>query len=143
GPQSSLEGGRRLTLALQPRRCGGAAIGLVLLVLGTACADDTTVTTGPGMDTESSTGGTDTVPSTATLVTSLDTTDSAGTAEGTSSDGDATDSLDSSGTSTSTTGETETETDGTTGDEVIPGQTVGQLVTAGTRSTSTSYTLVY
>ncbi|MCX4242574.1 hypothetical protein [Paraliomyxa miuraensis] len=95
-------------------------IGVVLGGLG--CGDDTTMsTTGlSGMPTS----GED---STATLTT-FDATDS-------SSSGVA-DSTESA-SSGSTTG------DDTTGGEPIPGQTASQLVTAGQRSSSAGYSVVY
>jgi hypothetical protein len=110
---------------------------LAAVLVGSACGDDTAVTTvGPG-DTESTTG-TDTTPSTVTITT-LDTT-----TEGSSTDiADSTASSGSSGADTTTTGEDSTSDDTTTGGEAIPGQSISQLVSAGERSSSRNYTLVY
>ena len=110
-----------------------------MLLVVAACGDDTAVTTSPGVDTESTSSGTDTLPSTVTLVTTVDTTDSADATGTSTTTGEDTSSSSSRSTGESSTGETDT----TTGGEVAPGQSNSQLVTAGTRSTSPSYTLVY
>jgi hypothetical protein len=112
---------------------------LAAVLGGSACGDDTTVTTA-GLDSESTTG-TDTVPSTITITT-LDTT----TTEGSSTAVvDSTEGATSIGTDSTTTGDDTTSTgdDTTTGEPASPGQTVNQLVSAGERSSSPNYTLVY
>jgi hypothetical protein len=112
---------------------------LAAVLGGSACGDDTTVTTA-GLDSESTTG-TDTVPSTITITT-LDTT----TTEGSSTAVvDSTEGATSIGTDSTTTGDDTTTTgdDTTTGGPASPGQSVNQLVSAGERSSSPNYTLVY
>jgi hypothetical protein len=109
----------------------------MLLGLGVgACADDI-----PAVPTtESETGtttGSDTLPppdGTTTTTTGVDTTETASTTE----------TVDSTATTTGSTGSTSTgETEGTTGEPTLPGHTVSQLVSAGTRTASRSYTLVH
>jgi hypothetical protein len=100
---------------------------LVVMLVGSACADDTPATTivfGDGTTT-TSTGGTDS-PST-TTTSGVDTTETAPV----TSSGDT------------STGETTGDTDTTTGGEqALPGRSMSQLVGAGVRSTSASYVLV-
>lgn len=105
---------------------------LLLAVLwGPACGDDTTVTPTTS-DAETTSTGTDTLTPAGTSTSGADTTEtaSAGTT-GTSSTGDSTGS--------STSGETES----TTGEPAVSGRTMSQLVSAGTRTSSRSYTLVH
>jgi len=107
-----------------PRRWRSTALVLAVISTGSACADDTPATTIDFGDGTSTAGGLD-------PTTSLTGIDSTETEPGTSS-------------VTGTTGETGTETSTTTGDvERLPGQTVSQLVTAGERSTSQTYVLVF
>jgi hypothetical protein len=102
---------------------------VVAMVAG--CGDDTTVTP---PDTTGTTGDSETSPVTFSMT---DTTEGSTTAI-----------ADDTGTSTSTgsTGPDDTTTTGddtTTGGEVAPGQTMNQLVSAGERSSSPNFTLVY
>jgi hypothetical protein len=109
------------------RRTHGWPVLLSLVLLaGSGCADDTpSATTNPF-----GTGGEDTSPLTFSMTDSTD--------------GATTDVADDTATGTSTTGpEPTTGEDTTTGGEAIPGQTMNQLVSAGERSTSRSYVLVY
>lgn len=106
----------------------------LVVAMGAGCGDDTTVTTdGP-------TDGTSTGPDTVSITFSMDTTESSttvvadDTADGTSSTG-------STGPDdTTTTGEDDTTT---TGGEVLPSRSMNQLVSAGERTSSRNYTLVY
>jgi hypothetical protein len=105
-----------------PRRWSSAALALAVISMGSACADDapaTTIDFGDG----TATAGSDPT----TSLTGVDSTE----------DGPGT------GTGTATAGETETTSATTGGMEVAPGQTASQLVTAGDRSTSRSYVLVF
>jgi hypothetical protein len=101
-----------------------------------ACADDIPAVPRTESETGTSTGG-DTLPPPDGTTTS-GTTESASTTE--VADSTATGSSGSSGSSGSTsTGETES----TTSEPALPGHTVSQLVSAGTRTASRSYTLVH
>lgn len=116
------------------RRAHGWPVLLSLVVAIGACGDDNAVTSDSRGDTST---GTETSSVTFSMsdTTEASTTavaDSTATGTGTSSTGPA-------DTSTSTTGDTDT----TTGGAAIPGQTMNQLVTAGERTSSTNYTLVY
>lgn len=115
-----------MTVRQRPRSCRGAALLLSALLGAAACGDD--AVTPPPADTETSTSdGTVTGPSATTSSTSgADTT--AASASGTGS---------ATGTST---GDTEGTT---TGGEALPGQTMSQLVSSGTRASSRSFTLVH
>lgn len=118
------------------QRWRGTSALLLAVLLGTAgCADDTPVI--PPQDTETgggtSSSGTDGEPPTGSSTAVVDSTDTASGTGGSSSSSGA----DSTGSSS--TGETE----GTTGEPVIAGRTMSQLVTAGTRTSSRSYTLVH
>lgn len=98
-----------------------------MLSMGSACADDTPATTIDFGDGGSTTAGVD-------LTTSPTGVDSTAT-EGIAS---------ASGTAGSTTaGETEGETTTTGGPAALPGRSVGQIVSAGNRSTSQSYQLSF
>jgi hypothetical protein len=116
-------------------RCSGPALLLALLLGAAACNDDDAVTP-PSQDTETgaatSTGATTSV---GTTTSGADTTESA-SAGGT---GSTSTSSDSGSSGSSSTGESES----TTGEAVEPGRTVSQLVSAGTRTSSPSYTLVH
>jgi hypothetical protein len=109
-----------------PRRWSSTALALAVISMGSACADDTPATTIDFGDGTSSTAGT----SPTTSVTEPDST---------ATDGGATDSA----TGTATAGDTEDTATTTGGVEAFPGQTVSQLVTAGERSTSRTYVLVF
>jgi len=121
----------------QTRRRHGLPVLLSLVVaLGAACSDDIPVAPEPtgtstGIDTSPLTFTMDSTGSTTAVV---DDTASGGT----SSTGSTGPTVDDTATTTDDTTSTST-----TGDEVLPGQTMNQLVTAGERSTSPSYTLVY
>ncbi len=106
------------------RRRGRSAILSVAVLVGLACGDDATVATGGPADSDSTTGG---MTSTITLTTADSTENPTG---------DATDTA-STGPDPTTTG------DDTTGGNAIPGQTINQLVSAGERTASDNYTLVY
>jgi hypothetical protein len=117
----------------RPRHGWPVLLSLVV-AMGTACGDDNAVTTEGPQSTSS-----DTTDSSPITFTSTDTT------EGTTVVADDTAS---GGTSTTgATGPDDTTTTGedttTTGGEVAPGQTLNQLVSAGERTSSRSYTLVY
>lgn len=100
---------------------------VVVVAMAAGCADDNAVATTEPVDTT----GTESSPITFSM---SDT--SAGTTEVADDTG--------TGTSTTTTGDTSTTGDDTTtGGEAIPGQTVSQLVSAGERTSSRAYTLVY
>lgn len=110
------------------------AVVLLLAVLwGPACADDSPVTpTTSDADSTTSTG-VDTQPPPLDTTSGVDTTETA-SASGSSD----------SGTTSDSTGSTSTgETEGTTGEPAVPGRTMSQLVSAGTRTASRSYTLVH
>lgn len=99
------------------------------MLAGPACADDTPATTidfgGPTTSGGSATG------SSSSGTAGVDTTESAGG------------SISGTGSS-STTSDSTSDTDATTtGGQALPGQTMSQLVTAGTRASSRSYQLVY
>jgi hypothetical protein len=105
----------------------------LVVAMGAGCGDDTSVTPGTG---DSTTGGSDTSPITVTFTTS----DSTGTTEVVDSTATGTDSTGPTDTTT-TSGDTDTDTD--TGPLPATGQTMNQLVSAGERSSSPNYTLVY
>jgi hypothetical protein len=109
----------------------------LVVAMGAGCGDDNAVTSEgpPGTTTDT----TDASPITFSM------TDSTG-----SNTTEVADDTASGGTSsstgptvddTTTTGDDTTTT--TTGGEVIPGQTMNQLVSAGERTSSSNYTLVY
>src|SRR5262245_34524452 len=100
--------------------------------MGIGCGDDNAVT--PGEVTSASVTDSDATP----ITFSMDSTSGSTTvvADDTASGG--TSSTGPTDTTTTTTGDTTT-----TGGEAIPGQTVSQLVSAGERSTSPNYALVY
>jgi hypothetical protein len=105
------------------RRWNGAVLALAVISMISACADDTPATTIDFGEGGSTTLGPD-------PTTSLGGVDSTAAEPG-------------SGTGTSTAGETEDTTATSGGVEVLPGQTASQLVSAGGRSTSRSYVLLY
>jgi hypothetical protein len=105
------------------RRWNGAALALAVISMISACADDTPATTIDFGD-----GGSTT--------TALDPTTSLGGVDSTAAEP-------GSGTGTDTASGTEDTTATSGGVEVLPGQTASQLVSAGGRSTSQSYTLLY
>jgi hypothetical protein len=116
-------------------RRGASALLLAVLLGAAACSDDIPVI--PPQDTETggtSSSGTDTNPPVGSSTAVVDSTD---TASGTGDSGASSSGADSTGSSS--TGETE----GTTGEPVIAGRTVSQLVNAGTRTSSRNYTLVH
>jgi hypothetical protein len=109
----------------------------LVVAMGTGCADDNAVTTDTRGDSTTTGDTTETTP--VTFTTTLDTTGSTTVvADDTASGGSTSSSTGPTVDDTTTTGD---ET--TTGEEVIPGQTMNQLVSAGERSTSPNYTLVY
>jgi hypothetical protein len=108
----------------------------LVVTLAAGCADDSPVTPDTRGDT-TTTGDTDTSPITFANTTGT-TVVADETASGTDSSGPGTSSTGSTGPADSTTGD-----DTTTGGPATPGQTVNQLVSAGERTSSTSYTLVY
>ena len=119
------------------RRTHGWPVLLSLVVaMGTGCADDIPVA--PGGD--STTGDTTETPP-ITITTTLDTGNTTEVADDTASGG--TSSTSSTGPTVDDTTTTGEDTSSTTGEEVIPGQTMNQLVSAGERSSSPNYTLVY
>lgn len=95
-----------------------------MLLAMAACGDD--AVTPPPADTETSTSDV--------------TTTGSPPAETTTSGADTTESASASATGTSTT---TGETGSTTGEEALPGRTMSQLVSSGTRTSSRSYTLVH
>ena len=107
-----------------PTRWSSTALALAVISMGSACADDTPATTIDFGDGTAATAGSDST----TSLTSVDST---------ATDGVATEAA----TGTGTAGDTEATTTG--GVEALPGQTVSQLVTAGERSTSRTYVLVF
>lgn len=119
----------------RPRHGWPVLLSLVV-ALGTGCADDSPVTPDTRGDT-TTTGDSETSP-----ITFADTTGTTvvadETASGTGSTGPGTSSTGSTGPADSTTGD-----DTTTGGPAAPGQTMNQLVSAGERTSSTNYTLVY
>jgi hypothetical protein len=117
-------------------RRGASALLLAVLLGAAACSDDIPVI--PPQDTETggtSSSGTDTNPPVGSSTAVVDSTD---TASG-SGDSGASSSSGADSTGSSSTGETE----GTTGEPVIAGRTMSQLVNAGTRTSSRNYTLVH
>ena len=115
------------------RRHGWPVLFSLVVVMGAGCADDIPAT--PDTRGDSTTGDTDTSPITFSM------------SESTGGSTAVVDDTGSGGTSSST-GPTVDDTttmgdDTTTGEEAIPGQTMNQLVSAGERSTSPNYTLVY
>lgn len=119
---------------MKNQRRGASALLLAVLLGTAACADDI-----PAVPQETETGtttGTDTLPPvTSTSTSGADTTETAsGGATGTTSTGSSSDS----GSSGSSSGG-----DSTTGEPAVPGRTMSQLVSAGTRTASRNYTLVH
>jgi hypothetical protein len=104
----------------------------LVVAMSTGCGDDTALTTeGPMVPTS---GTTDATPITFSMP---DTTE--GTTVVADDTASGTDSTGSTGLDdTSTTGD-----DTTTGGEAVPGQSMNQLVSAGERTASRNYTLVY
>ena len=117
---------------LKPR--GAPALLLTMLLGMAACADDIP-SVPPDTETGTTTTTGDTLPpvGTSTTTSGIDTTETASTTV----DVDSTSSSSSSGSSSS--GETESTTEPPT----QTGRTVHQLVSAGTRTASRSYTLVH
>ena len=108
------------------RRHGPTVLLSLVVAMAAGCADDNAVaTTEPGDTT-----GTETSPITFSMSDTTEATTEVADDTGT-------------GTSTTTTGDTTTGDDTTTGGETIPGQTMSQLVSAGERTSSRAYTLVY
>jgi hypothetical protein len=126
-------------------KCRACAISFATWLSFTGCGDDSAMAedSGSASATETTTGGTtESSPVTLTTAVSVDET---GRTE--SSTGDSTgESVTDTGLTTGpdTDGTTDTDTDDTTGDPPArPGQSAGQLVSAGTRSSSASYTVVF
>jgi hypothetical protein len=125
------------------RRKHGWPVLLSLVVAMGGCADDIPAT--PDTRGDSTTGDTDPSPITFSMSESTgsnttevaDDTGSGGTSS-TSSTGPTVDD-----TTTTSDDTTTTSDDTTTGGEALPGQTMNQLVSAGERSSSPNYTLVY
>jgi hypothetical protein len=110
----------------------------LVVAMGAGCGDDTAVTSEGPMGTSST--GTDTSPLTFSMESTGSTTI---VADDTASGGtSSTGSTDSTGPTVDDTATTSDDTT-TTGGEAAPGQSMNQLVTAGERSTSPNYTLVY
>jgi hypothetical protein len=124
------------------RRSHGWPVLLSLVVaMGAGCGDDTAVTSEGPMGTTST--GTDSSPITFSMDSTGSTTVVADdTASGGTTSTGSTDSTSSTGPTVDDTTTTSDDTT-TTGGEVAPGQTLNQLVTAGERSTSPNFTLVY
>ena len=120
------------------RRHGWPVLLSLVVAMGAGCGDDTAVTSDGPMGTST---GTDTSPITFSM--SESTGSSTVVADDTASGG--TSSTGSTGSTGPTVDDTSTTSDDTTttGGEVVPGQSMNQLVTAGERSTSPNYTLVY
>lgn len=110
---------------------------LLAMVLGLAACNNDDAVTPPSQDTETgaatSTGITTSAGTTTSGVDTTETASAGGT--GTTSSGS-----DSGSSGSSSTGES---SESTTGEPVVPGRTVSQLVSAGTRTSSPSYTLVH
>jgi hypothetical protein len=106
----------------------------LVVAMGTGCADDIPETPNTSGDS-TTTGGTDTTPVT---FTTTDTSSTTVVADDTATGGTSTTGP---GDTSTTTGDTDTDTD--TGPLPATGQTLNQLVTAGERSSSPNYTLVY
>jgi hypothetical protein len=105
----------------------------LVVAMSTGCGDDTAVTTDGPMGTTS--GTTDDTPITFSMSDSTE-----GTTVVVDDTASGTDSTGSTGLDdTSTTGDDTT----TTGGEAVPGQSMNQLVSAGERTASRNYTLVY
>jgi hypothetical protein len=121
------------------RKHGWPVLLSLVVAMGAGCGDDTAVTTVGPPDTTTDT--TDTSPLTFSMPESTGSTTVVAddTASGGTSSTGSTDSTGPTVDDTSTTGDDTT----TTGGEVAPGQTINQLVTAGERSSSPNYTLVY
>ena len=110
----------------------------LVVAMAAGCGDDTAVTSAGPMDT-TSTSTTDTSP----VTFSMESTGTTVVADDTASGGtSSTGSTSSTGPTVDDTSTTSGDTS-TTGEEVVPGQSMNQLVTAGERSTSPNYTLVY
>lgn len=116
---------------------------LLAAIFVSACGDDSTSVDGSASATDGSTGSTESTssPST-TLTTTSATVDDTGETQGPTTEPDTGSTSTGSDSDSTATGTDET---GTTGEppEVLPGQTASQLVTAGTRSSSASFTVVY
>jgi hypothetical protein len=118
------------------RKHGWPVLLSLVVAMGAGCGDDNAVTSEGPLGTTTDT--TDTSPVTFSM------TDSTG-----SNTTEVADDTASGGTSsTGSTGPTVDDTttmgdDTTTGGEALPGQTMNQLVSAGERSSSPNYTLVY
>jgi hypothetical protein len=109
----------------------------LVVTLGTGCADDIPVAPDTRGDT-TTTGDTDTSP-----ITFADTTGTTVVADETASGTDSTGTGSTGSTGSTGPADSTTSDDTTTGGEVAPGQTMNQLVSAGERSSSRNYTLVY
>lgn len=112
---------------------------LVVLVAASACGEDSAVaTSSAGIDTLET--GTDTEGA-VTLTTSVSASDS-GTDTREPTDGTASDStsLDTTVGDTGDTGDTDDTTDG---EPAMPGRSMSQMVSAGERAMSESYTTVF
>ena len=107
----------------------------LVVAMGAGCGDDTAVTSEGPIATST---GTDTSPITFSMSESTGSTTVV--ADDTASGGTS-----STGSTGPTVDDTATSSDDTTttGGEVVPGQSMNQLVTAGERSTSPNFTLVY
>jgi hypothetical protein len=132
---------RRLALAtvLSSMACGDDSTSV------SGSADDSSTSTASDTNDESSSSPTSAdVTGTVSADSSTSTTDTADTSSTGSTDTVADSSSSSEG---STTVADSSSSDGgessSTGDPVAEGQTINQLVTAGTRSSSASFTLVY
>jgi len=117
------------------RRHGWPVLMSLVVAMAAGCADDVPATTETRGDS-TTTGDTDSTPIT---FTTTDTTGSTTVVADDTASGGSTST--GPGDTSTTTGDTDTDTD--TGPPPATGQTMNQLVTAGERSSSRNYTLVY
>jgi hypothetical protein len=117
----------------------------VVAALHAACGDDSAAATASASGTESTTGDTET--SGVTLTTSVSADDTGRTESSATMDDSTDDTVTDTDTTTGPDTDDATATDGLdeTGDPPVarPGQTHTQLVSAGTQSSSSSYSVVF
>jgi len=121
----------------RPRGHGWPVLLALVVAMGAGCADDTTQTPGTRGDSTADDSETSLITFTTSEPTGTTTEVADSTATGT---GSTTSGPDSTGSTDSTTTSDDTTT---TGGEALPGHTVNQLVSAGERTSSRNYTLVY
>jgi hypothetical protein len=114
--------------------------------VASGCGDDSASATASGSASDTTTGG-DIETSGVTLTTSVSVGETGRTESSATEDGSTGDSVTDTDTTTGldTDGMTDSDTEDTTGEPptASPGQSASQLVSAGTRSSSASYSVVF